>query len=226
MSVHRWAADLTQAVFETWEAELPNDKEGFKLFNSPIQQNPEVLTAGTNPGSSATRNLPRDHMVRFQNGNFAPPDRHEFITKDYDLAEEFSEGLFADRTDHIEQTVHTNRYFIHRQSEDDLEPGLETFNEFCEEKFLEIIERLSPELVLCHSLKSYNFLKQEYGFETVERILRTEPDRSGKYLLRISDHELPQVLWVVHPSSKHHDDLNDKEWATVRDEVYARVDFD
>lgn len=226
MPITQWAKDLQQDVFKKWENELPNAQEGFKIFGGPVQKNPKILFAGTNPGSSSDVELPREHMERFQKGNFDLPNHHDFLDAEWDLATEFRENLFLGNENHIKQTVATNRFFLHTSEEGDLnESNLDTFNEFCQKKFLEIVERLSPELVLCFSQKAYYHLENEYKFEKVKSESREDPVPWSKDLLWVSDSNSPRVIWIVHPSGKRLPDIEESEWKTIRDEVYSRVDF-
>lgn len=226
MSVEQWARDLNREVFEKWKSTLPDDKQGFKVFSSPVHENPEILLAGTNPGSKKDADLPREHMEQFHNGNFSLPSQHEFLVNDWGIATAFREGLFGGNNTYLKETVATNRLFLHRGEEDDVnETELEEFNNFCEEKFLEIVERLSPELVLCFAQDTYDCLEQKYEFNKLKSEPRAHPTVSTKNLLWVSDNESPQVMWIAHPSSSHFHGIEDTEWETIREEVYPRVNL-
>lgn len=213
MSADEWAESLEERVFNYWKQNHADWKGGFRVFYSPVFAEPKILILGYQPGGDPG-DFERDHRDRLSNGDFSPPENHEYLTNDYTLARRMRRKVFKDNNDILSESVKSNAIFFRAKSMDrwkqvPQEKRREMEN-FSLQKIEEMIETLNPEFVLLEGIATWDLLKSHFGFEGECRVRR-----SNARLLCVSENTDPTFTGIIHPSAR----VSDENWARVRSEL-------
>ena len=102
MSLDQWAENLTKQVFNEWEKNYSNWKQGIKLFYGPVRKLPKLMILTYNPGGDK-QSFQKD-LIRFGEGDFNPYHKHEYKYRNYTLAKKMRK-LFSSDLDLLEESV-------------------------------------------------------------------------------------------------------------------------
>lgn len=154
---------------------------GTQVFFSPVKQS-NLLILGFNPGSGY-HDANKGKLVQ----KFKPERTHEYITCDYDLANQ-TRGIFESisKMEDLENSVKSNIYFTATKNIREFNKltnamkKVDILNDFWHNSKLwqnTIIEFVSPNLILCEGFQVYKDL--DYHF-AIEPILEMESLKVGK----------------------------------------------
>lgn len=213
MTVEEWAESLEEEVFNYWKQNHEDWKGGFRVFYGPVSAEPELLILGYQPGGDP-EDFKRDHLDRLSNGDFSPPDRHEYLTSDYTIARRMRRKVFKDDNEILSRSVKSNAIFFRAKNiarwkrvPDEKRRDMEKFSL---QKVEEMIKTLNPKSVLIEGMATWDLMKSYFDFED-ECIVR----RSNARLLCVSEHQDPIFTGIIHPSTR----VSDENWARVRSEL-------
>lgn len=220
-SLSEWAADVQRDVFDHWKDNHEGDYDrGVKIFYGPVFKNPKILFLGFQPGG---RGFEERH--RFEQGDFSPPDEHEYLTESYPLAEAMRNKLFPDHTHLIEDSVALNHIFYRAPDTDAWESVPESqrrdMKDFSINKVSTIIEELDPDNILLFGMMTWDTMKDRIGFETSHSIDRLGNYSDGHKIVKFSQTSSPQYIGLVHPSSQF--SPSDREFTKARESILAHV---
>jgi hypothetical protein len=215
---------MQRDVYEYWKSSHSDYERGIKLFYSPVKNRPKLLIVGFQPGGDASNF--QYLREQFEAGDFAPPEQHEYLNMDYDLAKVMRNDLFYDAHDILEDSVALNAIFFRAPGASTWRSELpddrrERMEEFCFEKLDEIIQKIQPQNILFFGLATWERMQERYGFETAETQYRLS--RSNYRLLSISESDSPQYFGMCHPSSGN-TRLSDEEKAKASEVLLSRLE--
>lgn len=158
MDVHNWAEDLVDEVCEKWKrsANMYDFSEhGFRVFYSPVYQNPDLMIIGFNPANGEKPFSKEDDCQ--------VPVVHEYLCHDSRMARRMKylfEGIEKDEW--LEASIKLNLIFFRSENEvqwesldrvirDDLEM-------FCFNKVNDIIDTLKPRYIMTEGLRVFDIL--------------------------------------------------------------------
>lgn len=154
MSVQNWGEEIQEEVYDYWRENHPNHEEGFKIFYSPIRENPDLLVAGINPAGKPEHFKP--DLERFERGDFSLPEDHEYLEADYPYASDIRR-VFDGHLDLLDGSVALN-VFPFRTGEDVWNnPSGEQaeMKEFGLSVFNRVVDRVCPKLVLICGINAF-----------------------------------------------------------------------
>src|SRR5438874_13767284 len=76
-----WAQKLTSEVYLTWQTKYGYWENGFKVFYSPVKNQPNLLIIGYQPGGDQA-DFAREDKHPFENGDFRLPSNNLYSTKE------------------------------------------------------------------------------------------------------------------------------------------------
>jgi len=213
MDIDQWAESLQQDVYDYWKNNHRDWEGGFRVFYGPVFSEPDVLILGFQPGGEP-EDFARDHLVRYQDGDFSVPDTNEYLKNDYRIAKQMRTKVFDGHQDILEQSIKSNIIFFRAKDLDmwDEVPkakreGMEAFSL---KKVDEMIETLNPNTVLIEGMKTWDLIKSRVGFSD-ECLAR----RSNARLLCVSEDQDPTFVGIIHPSTH----VSDENWSKVSTEL-------
>jgi hypothetical protein len=213
MSVEKWAESLEEDVFNYWKQNHRDWKGGFRVFYGPVFAEPELLILGYQPGGDP-EDFERDHLDRLSNGDFSPPERHEYLTSDYTIARRMRRKVLKDHNELLAESVKSNAIFFRAKDIDRWKgiPGSKRrdMEEFSLDKVEEMVERLNPKSVLVEGMATWDLLRSHLGFDDECKVRRT-----NARLLCVSKNKDPIFTGIIHPSTR----VSDENWARVRSEL-------
>lgn len=213
MSVEEWAESLEEDVFNYWKQNHKDWKGGFRVFYGPVSAEPELLILGYQPGGDP-EDFKRDHLDRLSNGDFSPPERHEYLTSDYTIARRMRRKVFKGDNEILSRSVKSNVIFFRAKNMDRWKrvpnEKRRDMENFSLQKVEEMIETLNPKSILVEGMATWDLLKSRFDFEDECRVRR-----SNARLLCVSEGQDPIFTGIIHPSTR----VSDENWARVRSEL-------
>ena len=160
VAVEKWANDLVEEVFKTWEDSehaYGFSEHGFRVFYSPVYPGPDLMIIGFNPGN--------DEKPFSRADDRQVPAVHEYFCHDSGMARKMKylfEGIEKD--DWLEKSIKLNLIFFRSENESqwesldrDVRNDLEMF---CFRKVGDIIDILKPRYIVTEGLKVFEILIQ------------------------------------------------------------------
>lgn len=143
-----WINQLYEDTERLWEKY--KDPNGYAIFYSPVFVNPKIMIIGYNPGGDERSFLANNHC--------APPDKHEYLKKEYPLAKRMDKIFqYAGLTNELGRTVKLNLNFFRSKKAADMADKHE-LRDFSEQHVLKIIERLDPGMIITEGLATFDRL--------------------------------------------------------------------
>lgn len=213
MTVCEWAESLEEEVFNYWKQNHNDWEGGFRVFYGPVFPEPELLILGYQPGGDP-EDFERHHLDRLSNGDFSPPENHEYLENDYTIARRMREKVLKGENDLLVESVKSNAIFF-RARDIDRWKGVpkekrQDMENFSLQKVEEMVEALNPNSVLVEGMATWDLLKSRFDFEDECKVRR-----SNARLLCVSTNKNPTFTGIIHPSTR----VSDKNWAKVRSEL-------
>ena len=163
MGLDQWAENLTKQVFNEWEKNYSDWKQGVKLFYGPVKKLPKLMILTYNPGGDK-RSFQKD-LIRFNEGNFNPYHKHEYVDRNYPLARKMRE-LFSNNLDLLEESVALPIMFFRSKDTKMLKKRFQKnkrkeAEKFCLEKVKQIIDFLHPQKILIIGVSTHKKLRKK-----------------------------------------------------------------
>lgn len=213
MDIDQWAESLQQDVYDYWKNNHRDWEGGFRVFYGPVFSEPDVLILGFQPGGEP-EDFARDHLARYQDGDFSVPDTNEYLKNDYRIAKQMRTKVFDGHQYILEQSIKSNIIFFRAKDLDTWgevpKAKREDMEAFSLKKVDEMIETLNPNTVLIEGMKTWDLIKSRVGFSD-ECLAR----RSNARLLCVSEDQDPTFVGIIHPSTH----VSDENWSKVSTEL-------
>jgi len=213
MNYDQWAESLQKDVYDYWKENHRDWEAGFRVFYGPVFSEPEVLILGFQPGGPPG-DFARDHLDRYQDGDFSVPDTNEYLKNDYRIAKQMRTKVFEGHQNILKQSIKSNVIFFRAK---DLDTWAEVpkaerkeMESFSLKKVDEMIETLDPNTVLIEGMKTWDLIKSRVGFND-ECLAR----RSNARLLCVSEDQDRTYVGIIHPSTR----VSDENWSKVKTEL-------
>ena len=161
-----WGRQKQRDIFEMWNEHFKEHSIGVQPFTSPLPEDADVICIGYNPGALKSINRPTEETQRFQRGDFSLPDSRDYAQggAEYDTAENLREYLFRNHLSYLnERSIETNLYHLRgtvSEDHDEIENKVddrvwEAYENFCVNTFLELVNRVRPEVVVMFARGTY-----------------------------------------------------------------------
>ncbi|AKH98607.1 hypothetical protein [Halanaeroarchaeum sulfurireducens] len=197
MNCDRWGRKLQQEVFRFWKENHSDWEHGFKVFYGPVTTSAEILIIGEQPGGKAASFQP--YRERFESGDFALPETHEYISTDWRIAEEMR-YLFGGNTSPLEESVKTNVNFFRAPDRDYWKAKLskerrEEMERFCSSRVMDIIDKVEPSVIIAEGIGTWDKIKR------LLNLTNGQPIKRGRERLVVrSESSSPKIIGLMHPS--------------------------
>lgn len=218
MQVKEWGESIQEEVYEEWKSQFKEHNPGFRVFYGPVFPEPEILILGYQPGGDPG-DFARDHLERYENGDFSLPEQNEYETKNYEFASRIREKIFNDRQNYLSESIGSNAIFFRSES---IKKWKEVpigrrreMEEFSINKVKEMIDVLNPKRVLILGMGTWDFLRSQLKFHS-----SCEVRRPNARLLCTSATEDPNYVGVIHPSGR----VSNNDWEQIRSELWPLMD--
>ncbi|VVB61529.1 Uncharacterised protein [uncultured archaeon] len=165
--MNKWAEGIVERVYTRWKDKYAEScKSGFKVFYSPVRQNPQIMIIGYNPGG--LENSFMSYKEKLERGDFSVPIKHEYLIKDYRLAKKMR-NFFDKKEQLLEESIKINLIFFRSKNIREwkkIEKSKRIEIEgFCFDLVKEIIMQSKPKMILIEGISTYKKLRKILGFE-------------------------------------------------------------
>lgn len=194
-----WGYDLIKRVQQD-HIQIAGRQLEFSIFFSPLHLKPKLLILGDNPGGGMD-----------EKGLTIIPDQHEYLTKEYRMADMMRFKILKDELLEILSTsVKTNRIFFRTRDLSEFRK-LDNYQQliaYCKELLHEIIDKLQPQNILAESFGSFR------SISATEEVILVKPNTSKALLLKGIYKSIP-VFGINHPSRASYHKITDHDWELV-----------
>lgn len=194
-----WVENLYKETKQVWQ-EAGRDKRGYAIFYSPVRVNPFIALIGINPGGDENS---------FDENNVVVPDKHEYFTDSYALAEKMKKMFTAaGMLKELEESVKFNLLFF--RSKEAHEIKAKNLIEYSKRKVLEILDHLKPKVIITEGFLVFDKLKIT---KEQEEFTLCDEDHKALIFVAKAKCDIP-LIGLRHPSSGQ-SHLSDKDLVTM-----------
>ncbi len=214
-----WAKKIVEKVYIEWKTKYREScKFGFKMFYSPVKENPDIMIIGYNPGVSkdSLKKWEIYQEEKLEKGDFSLPSEHEYLTKTYRLANKmrkFFEGS-EKREQLLKESVKINLIFFRSKNVREWKKieKLERIEieDFCLNIVKEIIMKLKPKIILIEGIGTYRKLRK---FLQIEDELKNPLYREAKW----NDVKL---FAIPHPTGSR---IKGDDWNNIKKSFHSKM---
>lgn len=162
--LEKWAKDLVKEVYNEWKTKYSFWESGFKVFYSPIRNNPKLLILSLNPGGD--KESFEENKKSFENNDFTLPKRIRYAEAKYPMAKQIQK-FFGKNSELLEESVSFPILFFRSRNWNYWKKNTEKkirseMEQFSYQKVQEIIEKIKPKNVLIVGFKTYDKIKESH----------------------------------------------------------------
>lgn len=218
-NIKQFGSDIFSETKKKWDEykgkSLIIEHNGFAVFYSPFNRNPDLMIIGHNPGignNDGEFDWKREATI---------PDVHDYIRMEYRLAIKQNRlWTEMDRLEILQNSVKINLLFFRSQNiaewngiEKEIRKPLE---DFCIDKVKEIIEHLKPKKILCEGVGTFDIF--------INRVLKpkTQPleirNRENKrlFISAIYNDDF-DIIGIPHPTGAW--GISPEDWKIIKEKL-------
>lgn len=201
MNINKWAEELTRKVYYEWKSKYNDLGSGFKLFYTPVRQNPKIVIVSYNPGGDE-EDFIKENRMEFDKGNFSlEKDNFYQRTPEHHFSEKVIQFFQGNET-LLKNSVAFPLIFFRSKKANKIGSQYtlnkrKEMKKFCYDKVSEILQIIRPQILLIYGLHTYDTLKKN-GIINVKEI---EIKRSGRRRIAcVADWNGVLVFSMLHPT--------------------------
>ena len=155
------------------DEELKSLYRGTTIYFSPIQENPDIMFLGINPGAGHY-----NHTNNTPIYNFEPLEEMEYLSQEYNLANDW-QYVFGEKNLNcigvLEWAFKTNCFYIATDDSKKLKRFIQLSGKYLKNEIIEkskgwtirMIKLISPKILICEGFAAFDYLKNFLGDELV-----------------------------------------------------------